>query len=297
TGKLGLPTLPPPTLPAPRPSAPTLASAPTQAAESPRLSQRTDPVSIHGLTELMPEAAVVDTNETALADAHAHTTRPEARTELAPARDALPTELAAPRLQTQPAHVHPPATPAPRRRPLILLAFALVPAIAITAVLLNRGTDETPATIAEPPIAPPLAAPPVAAPPATPPEPTPAPTPTPDPLPAQPPAPTEPAPPEKKPPPVAKKPPLSFQARAKQELGSFRARVTREACLVNYPQTKPLALTIKVTAATGAARLVMPASKQGGGLQSCLERALATLKFTKGAPGDFDLALPYSLPP
>ena len=284
TGKLGLPTLPPPTLPAPRRSAPTLASAPTQAAESPRLSQRTDPVSMHGLTELMPEAAVVDTDETALADAP-HSTRPEARTELAPAR----TELA-PRARTESALASTPTAPPPRRRaPLLLLALTALPVVAL-AVFLSQGTGPT-----EPPRAAPVTAEPAPAPVAAPtPEPTTAPEPKP--TPPEPVAPGSTSIPTPEPGPAkatAPKKPESFKARFDRLVRSYPAKVKAEPCVL----AKELKVRVDVAAATGAAQLVMPGSSQGLGVEPCLKRALARLKFARGGPGDTDLSAPVVLKP
>jgi serine/threonine protein kinase len=281
TGKLGLPTLPP----APSAPSPTLGVAPTLAAALPRLSQQTAPVSIHGLTELMPDDAVVDTNETALAAAPGRSTQPERRTDLAPSREVMRTELA-------PQPVLPPP-PRRGRGALRVLAFASLPAIAV-AVLLSRATDETPEANAEmsaPAISPaavdpaPESQPLPAAPAPAPSEPTPVPG---EPPPALP----EPAPAATKVATPPKKAPESFNARVKKVLGAYRAKVAAREC----PVKKELVITIKVASATGAARLTMPASLQGAGIQTCLERALQDLKFPR-SPGSVDYSEPLTIKP
>ena len=290
TGKLALPTLPVVTPPDPRSS--TLVSSPTEAA-APRLSQRTDPVSMHGLTELMPASAVVDTDETALAEPPDHITRPEARTEIAPPREPQRTELA-PQPQTQPTPIYVAPAPAQGRRPLLLLALAGVPLLAVATLWLTRTTEETPRVATE--IPPPAPAPPAIETPTPtptrtatpPPEPTPAPTPVdPPPVPT-----TKSALPAKTP---AK--PASFQTRAKQELRKLQSQVKAEACFAKNPGVGPLNLTITVSAATGVARLTMPRGHLGAAITTCLERALKSLTFPKGAPGDADYKVDRTVKP
>ncbi len=282
TGKLGLPTLPP-TPASPASTSRTLGIAATQAADLPRLSQRTDPVSVHGFTELMPDEAVVDTNETALAAAPSHSTRPESRTEIAPVHATVHTEFA-------------PQVPLPlplatthrrHRRTLSILALVLAPAIAV-AVLLPRENDDSPDATAQLPL------------PSIEPTPAPAPTPTPTPAPEVATTTPEPTPPVPEPTPAtpkivspAKKPTPSFQAQFKKVARELQSEVDLGKC----PLAQSWEITITISAKTGKVQLEVPTWAKSGTVANCLNDAIPKLTIKPGGPNDKDISRKIELTP
>ena len=224
-----------------------------------------------------------------------HSTRPDARTEIAPVREAMRTELAAPKPEIQPALVRTPTTPASRRRPLLLLTFALIPVIAIVVLILipTRDISESPAPIADPLIAAPTANTPVPVALSTPPQPPEAQPPEAQPPEAQPPEPmstaapqTEvPAPPPEEAVKLTKKPRQPFAVLAPGSLKKLRDSPGMRDCFANQPKI-PLTVDVTISAATGDAKFTLPAQKEGSVLGKCIARVFSAWRFPRGVPGD-----------